>query len=455
MKGLSFGAEGSGLLNAFLLDSRKRDLGPLQCILNRIIVREHLDFLLTLHRLKRQTQNSLIGLGKARIPMGFRILTHCLDGGRAGIRNGKIGVLLQGHLQPQLSHVLFHFRLARGGHHVLILFIERKGIGVDEYGTIQNNLHTPNTPAEFKKTKDDDRNMAGFKAQLQTRLKNALNVEEKELLPSSFQRLGHVVILRLKPELLKKKELIGEAVLTIVPGIKTVCVNTGKIDSEFRQPKVEYVCGEENTKVIHTEHGCVFAFDVTKLMWSMGNMNERKRMYEMVKKGEVVVDFFAGIGYWSIPIAKHAQPEHVYAIDANPDSIASLRENQKLNKIPKERMTILHGKCEEVAPSLGKVADRIILGYLPAPTFALEPAFHTFKPRGGILHYEGLCEEGKYDGLVDDVRQHATPLGWEIKLLHAQPVKSMAPRKWHYVVDIQVQPIDWDEGSMGKKKTKK
>jgi tRNA wybutosine-synthesizing protein 2 len=297
--------------------------------------------------------------------------------------------------------------------------------------------------------------MPGFKAQLQTRLKNALDANEREHLPSSFQRLGHVVILRLKPELLKKKTLIGEAVLTLIPGIKTVCVNTGKIDSEFRQPKVEYACGEENTKVIHTEHGCQFSFDVTKLMWSMGNMNERKRMYEMVKEGEVVVDFFAGIGYWSIPIAKHARPEHVYAIDANPDSIASLRVNQKLNKIPKEKMTILHGKCEEVAPSLGRIADRIILGYLPAPAFALEPAFHTFKPRGGVLHYEGLCEEGKYEGLVEEVRQHGTSLGWEIELLHAQPVKSMAPRKWHYVLDIEVRPIDWDEGSMGKKRTKK
>lgn len=297
--------------------------------------------------------------------------------------------------------------------------------------------------------------MPGFKAQLQKKLTKSVNAKEAELLPSSFQRLGHVVILRLKPELMPKKELIGEAALTLIPGIKTVCVNTGKIDSEYRQPKVEYLCGEENTKVIHTEHGCQFAFDVTKLMWSMGNMNERKRMYEMVQPGEVVVDFFAGIGYWSIPIAKHSKAKHVYSIDANPDSIASLRENQKLNKIPKEKMTIIHGKCEEVSPQLGKIADRIILGYLPAPTFALMPAFHTFKPEGGILHYEGVCGEGEYEELLTDVHAIGASLGWEIELMHAQQVKSVGPRKWHYVLDIQVTPIDWDEGKMGKKKTKK
>ena len=297
--------------------------------------------------------------------------------------------------------------------------------------------------------------MAGFKERLTEKLAHALTEKESEILPSSFQRLGHVAIIRLKGELLPRKEIIGEVVLTIVPGIKTVCLNTGKIDSEFRQPRVEYLCGENNTKVIHTEHGCRFAFDVTKLMWSMGNMNERKRMYEMIQPMEVVVDFFAGIGYWSIPIAHHTKAEHVYAIDANPDAIESLKENQRLNKIPKEKMTILHGKCEEIAPTLGRVADRIILGYLPAPAFALEPAFHTFKPRGGILHYEGVCGEGAHEEMLEEVRTIAVSLGWEIELAHAQKVKSMAPRKWHYVLDIRVRPIDWDEGSMGKKKKQK
>lgn len=294
--------------------------------------------------------------------------------------------------------------------------------------------------------------MTSFKHQLQEKLAKTLTKKELELVPSSFQRLGHVVILRLKPELLPKKKYIGEATLTCVPGIKTVCLHTGKIDSEFRQPKVEFLVGEENTTVDHHEHGCVFRFDVTKLMWSMGNMNERKRMYEMAQAGETVVDFFAGIGYWSIPIAKLTKVKHVYSIDANPDSIESLRVNQKLNKIPKEKMTIIHGKCEEVASTLGHIADRIILGYLPAPVFALAPAFHTFNPKGGVMHYEGVCDEGKYEELMKDVREQGTSLGWEIELVHAQPVKTVAPGKWHYVLDIQVSPIDWDEGSMGKKK---
>ncbi len=293
--------------------------------------------------------------------------------------------------------------------------------------------------------------MTSFKEQIKHKLAHALTQEELEMLPSSFQRLGHIVLLRLKKELLTKKEIIGEAAIACVPGTKTACLNAGEVSGEFRRPHIEFLAGEDYFEVDHHEHGCVFRFDVRKLMWSMGNMNERKRMYEMVQPGEIVVDFFAGIGYWSIPIAKLTKAKHVYAIDANPDAIEAIRVNKKLNKITDDKITIIHGKCEEVAPSIGRIADRIIMGYIPAPVFALTAAYHTLNSRGGIIHYEGVCEEGKYDELMKDVRTQGTSLGWVIELVHAQQVKSMGPRKWHYVLDIRVTPIDWDEGSMGKK----
>lgn len=299
--------------------------------------------------------------------------------------------------------------------------------------------------------------MPSFKSQLQAKLTHALSKTELEMLPASFQRLGHIVIVRLRTELGVHKHIIGEAALACVPGTKTACVNTGEVSGEYRRPHVEWVAGEDYLVVDHKEHGCVFRFDVSKLMWSMGNMNERKRMYENVAKGEIVVDFFAGLGYWSIPIAKHAQPKHVYAIDANPDAVEALRENKKLNKIPDSVLTIIQGKCEEVGPTVGRIADRIIMGYLPAPQFALAAAFHTIKPTGGVIHYEGVCEEGKYEKLVQDVRDQGSTLGWNVELAHAQPVKSMGPRKWHYTLDIRVWPVATDEGQLGivRKKTMK
>ncbi len=297
--------------------------------------------------------------------------------------------------------------------------------------------------------------MVSFKRCLQTKLAHGLTKEELEMLPSSFQRLGHIVIVRLKKELLKNKEIIGEAAIVCVPGTKTACLNTGKVEGEFRKPQIEYLAGEDNLVVEHKEHECKFRFDVSKLMWSMGNMNERKRMYGQVKPGEVVVDFFAGLGYWVIPICKHAQPKHVYAIDANPDAIEALRENKKINHIPEKLLTIIHGKCEEVSGPLSRTADRIIMGYLPSPEFALPAAFHTLKYEGGIIHYEGICEEGKYGPLLQEVHGHASTAGYAAELLHAQPVKSMGPRLWHYVLDLKVVPVNVDEGVFPPKRKKR
>lgn len=261
------------------------------------------------------------------------------------------------------------------------------------------------------------------------------------ILPASYQKLGHVGIIRLPAGLMEKKRIIGEGVLNAIPGIRTCCLNRGPVQGEFRQPDMEYLAGEHHFEVVHKEHDCIFRFDITKLMWSMGNMNERKRLYQAVKPGEVVVDFFAGMGYWSIPIAKHAHPGHVYAIDANPYAIEALRENRHANKIPESIMTILPGKCEEVAPRLGRIADRVILGYLPAPRFALYPAFHCLKEKGGIIHYEGVCGLDAYEGLFQEVRDIGMSVGFEVALKHAQPVKSMSAGKWHYVLDCQVSRL--------------
>ncbi|WP_341537002.1 hypothetical protein [Methanosarcina barkeri] len=46
-------------------------------------------------------------------------------------------------------------------------------------------------------------------------------------------------------------------------------------------------------------------------MYSKGNLEERKRMSKL-GEGEIVVDMFAGIGYFSIPMAVHSRPKKDY-----------------------------------------------------------------------------------------------------------------------------------------------
>lgn len=53
--------------------------------------------------------------------------------------------------------------------------------------------------------------------------------------------------------------------------------------------------------VDHRENGIIYSFDATKCMFSWGNLSEKLRMARLDCRNEVIVDLFAGIGYFVLP----------------------------------------------------------------------------------------------------------------------------------------------------------
>lgn len=53
--------------------------------------------------------------------------------------------------------------------------------------------------------------------------------------------------------------------------------------------------------VDHCENGIHYSFDATKCMFSWGNLSEKLRMAHLDCRDQVVVDLFAGIGYFVLP----------------------------------------------------------------------------------------------------------------------------------------------------------
>ena len=51
----------------------------------------------------------------------------------------------------------------------------------------------------------------------------------------------------------------------------------------------------------------------------------------MIPRGEVVVDVFAGVGPFAVPLAKKGS--FVYGNDLNPESSKCMEENSKRNKV--------------------------------------------------------------------------------------------------------------------------
>ena len=120
-------------------------------------------------------------------------------------------------------------------------------------------------------------------------------------------------------------------------------VKLGQIHGQKREPEVEMIYGE-GTETIHKENYCKFKFDVSRIMWSKGNTGERLRMSKIPEDNETIIDMFAGIGYFTIPMAVHSNPKKIFSIEINPVSYDYLCENIKLNKVENTVEPIL-GDC--------------------------------------------------------------------------------------------------------------
>src|SRR5207249_9792047 len=113
-----------------------------------------------------------------------------------------------------------------------------------------------------------------------------------------------------------------------VLGARTVVQDVSGIHGPLRRPDVRVLWGN-GTETVHVEGGIRYALDVARVMFSSGNLAERMGLADRVRPGVVVVDLFAGIGYFSLPIAVRSRAKRVYACELNPGSLRDLVENTR------------------------------------------------------------------------------------------------------------------------------
>ncbi|HLE06819.1 MAG TPA: methyltransferase, partial [Candidatus Nanoarchaeia archaeon] len=172
--------------------------------------------------------------------------------------------------------------------------------------------------------------------------------------------------------------------------VKTIAKRTGDVEGEYRIKKVKVILGENTTETIHKENNVRIKIDINKAYYSPRLQTERQRIMEQVKKGEIIIDMFAGVGPYTIAIAKKVK--HIYALDHNADAIKLLEENIKLNKIT--NVTALTGDSLKIIDTLPK-AHRIIMN---APRQnnkeTLKKAMSKIR-KNGIIHYYTTTENEK------------------------------------------------------------
>ncbi len=248
-----------------------------------------------------------------------------------------------------------------------------------------------------------------------------------------MQIIGDIALLKfLKPTKHSEKKNMAVQLKKTMPNIKTV-LEFRNIEGEFRVPAVRRLLGKE-TVTIHREHGILYKLDTSKIMFSKGNVLERKRTAMLTCGNEKILDMFAGIGYFSLGIAKSNPNADIVACEKNPAAFQYLEENITLNKT--ENIKPLLKDCRFL--HFPQCFDRIIMGYLPGTEKFLPSALKMIKP-GGVIHYHNIYAEHElWTKAHAEIESACTAASLTPRILEQRKVKSYAPCVSHVVIDFEV-----------------
>jgi len=207
-------------------------------------------------------------------------------------------------------------------------------------------------------------------------------------LPKKWKKIGDIIILDLAEVDSKKKNKVAEIYAEVL-NAKTI-IQKKKISGELRKPEnIELLYGNETITEI-SEYGVKYKLDLAEIMWSPGNTGWRSALSGPGKVSEfytfnnpkVIIDYFAGIGYFSIQMAKGYPNAKVIAIDKNPTSIEYLSLNAKNNNVI--NMEIINDDCRNIEIK----ADIIHLGYIGNTIDFLVHAHNNLNKSGTVIFHE-------------------------------------------------------------------
>ncbi|MDF0681400.1 MAG: class I SAM-dependent methyltransferase family protein [Candidatus Nitrosocosmicus sp.] len=269
-------------------------------------------------------------------------------------------------------------------------------------------------------------------------LKGVLAEDDLEKVYSSFDMIGDIAIIKIPDSLLTKKNVIGEVILESIKNLKTVFLQRSSVSGEYRLRGLEVIAGDEKYVTFYREYGCKFLVNVATTYFSPRLSTERLRISNLVSPGEIVVNMFAGVGTFSVIMAKRRQIK-VYNIDSNLDAYILSIMNSRINRL-KDRIFSIHGDSQNIlrSSSFKDSIDRVLL---PLPERAhefVDISINCLRPSGGHLHFFSHIKSDTKAGVVPTSEAHIHNLfsKYDFEIEHTQIVRDVAPRLYQTVTDL-------------------
>jgi tRNA (guanine37-N1)-methyltransferase len=174
--------------------------------------------------------------------------------------------------------------------------------------------------------------------------------------------------------------------MSIHRNVQAVFAQESSVKGEYRLRKLTCIGGENRTHTQHKEAGCIFSVDLASCYFSPRLQGERQRIARLIQPNEVVVNMFAGVGCFSILIAKQMPSATVYSIDINPQAFTFMQKNIQLNNVHRQVTPMLGDAKPLIENDLQAGADRVLM---PLPEKALDyfplRSLHSSPPGAGYM----------------------------------------------------------------------
>jgi tRNA (guanine37-N1)-methyltransferase len=259
-------------------------------------------------------------------------------------------------------------------------------------------------------------------------------------LPRAIDFVGDIAIVEIPPELGAYANVIGEAILKANRNVHTVLAKAGAVTGTYRLREFTVIAGEPKTETVHKEYGCQYYVNLGKVYFSPRLSYEHRRVASLVKEGEVVIDMFAGVGPFSIQIAKTREDVGVYAIDLNPHAVEYLKKNIRLNRVVGKVHPILGDARKVVNEKLSGIADRVIMNLPEKAMDYVDVACKATKPTDGIIHlYSFINASNSMENVKRSFIEAVEKIGRKVeKILSTRCVRETAPFEHQVALDAKI-----------------
>jgi tRNA (guanine37-N1)-methyltransferase len=245
--------------------------------------------------------------------------------------------------------------------------------------------------------------------------------------------IGDIAIVKLRPGIDGKEGALAEAILEEMKSVRCVYGQEGGIEGDFRLRKLRHLGGEERTTTMHRENGLRLKLDVETCYFSPRLSTERLRIAGKIVEGERVLNMFAGVGPYSILIAKKTR---VWSCELNAAAFRFHVENNRLNKV-EARIEMVEGDAMALPDELRREGpfDRILMPHPSRSDAFIPAALSVLAPRGVVHYYRHVSGEDAAEA-ERTLREELAAVAPGVSVGSVRRVRVIGPRYIELVADL-------------------